>query len=90
MNSGQSCSRYSLIYYFGRNCRFVTHYYAKGDHCKESGKQRDVQLRFKCVTKQGISIYLQEPTVCKYILTLESPHFCSRIEDAKDNGLFNE
>ena len=49
MSSGQSCSRYSLIYYFGRNCRFVTHYYAKGDHCEESGKQRDVQLRFKYV-----------------------------------------
>ena len=66
MNSGQSCSRYSLIYYFGQNCRFVTHYYAKGDHCEESGKQRDVQLRFKYVV---VSIF--SAAVC--IIILQNP-----------------
>ena len=25
----------------------MTHYYAKGDQCDETGKQRDVQLRFR-------------------------------------------
>ena len=69
----------------------VLHYYPGGDMCEETGTPRAVVVKMRCVqtgSMEQVTLYLEEPKVCEYMLTVESRMFCQLMENIGDNGLF--
>lgn len=71
--------------------KHISHYYSNGDFCTETKTDRHVEVRLKCKTSSNhpnaVSMTLLEPSVCEYILVIESPILCSLIPQADENGL---
>ncbi|KAJ8045769.1 Endoplasmic reticulum lectin 1 [Holothuria leucospilota] len=69
----------------------ITHFYSNGDICDITGKPRQVQVKLKCkenVSKSAVTLYLVEPSVCNYVLGVESSLLCPLFENADEYGLF--
>ncbi|GMR53811.1 hypothetical protein PMAYCL1PPCAC_24006 [Pristionchus mayeri] len=79
----------------------VVHYYSGGMKCGEGSEnnfQREVEVRFRCSTKRSdeaikspredLHFSVTEPSMCSYIITLESERLCETIQRADYNGLF--
>ena len=69
----------------------VLHFYTDGDICDETGTQRVVVVKMRCVqtsSMEQVTLYLEEPKVCEYQLTVESRMFCELMESVGDHGLF--
>lgn len=66
-------------------------HYQNGDVCDLTGLPRHVEVKLKCLNRQGsphaVSIYLVEPKPCEYILGVESPIFCGLLDQADEYGL---
>lgn len=75
----------------GKTPKMVSHFYADGDICEETGKPRQVEVKLKCKYQGGqldtIALYLLEPYTCDYILGVESPIFCHLLNSIDSNGL---
>ena len=59
--------------------------------CDTTGKARLVVVRMKCLqsgSMEQVNLYLEEPKVCEYQLTVESHMFCDLISNVGDYGLF--
>ncbi|KAF6038352.1 hypothetical protein EB796_003338 [Bugula neritina] len=74
------------------NRKFITQYYSGGDVCDETKKPRSVEVKLKCSTSasstsHAVAIYLLEPKLCEYILTVESAILCDLVKQANDDGL---
>ncbi|XP_064623372.1 endoplasmic reticulum lectin 1-like isoform X2 [Lineus longissimus] len=72
--------------------QYVMHYYAGGDLCELTGKQRYVEVKLRCKEDPSrptaMAIYLMEDSTCTYTLVVESPVLCSLIEAADMDGIF--
>ena len=69
----------------------VLHLYTGGEMCDTTGKARLVVVRMRCLqsgTIDQVNLYLEEPKVCEYQLTVESNMFCDLIGNVGDYGLF--
>ncbi|KAI6646583.1 Endoplasmic reticulum lectin 1 [Oopsacas minuta] len=69
----------------------VLHYYIGGEMCQATGKARAVVVKMKCLlsgSMEQVALYLEEPRVCEYQLTVESNLFCDMIRNIGDYGLF--
>ncbi|CAF0889850.1 unnamed protein product [Brachionus calyciflorus] len=68
--------------------------YSEGSKCDETNKNRFVEVKFKCIKNKSqagaISLYLVEPTMCEYLLAIESAWLCDYIESVDQNGLLNK
>ncbi|CAJ0577541.1 unnamed protein product, partial [Mesorhabditis spiculigera] len=71
----------------------VSNIYVRGDLCDESRVHRSVEVKLRCKAVEGsklaIGLALEEPSVCQYILTLESARFCPILEEADEYGLID-
>ena len=70
----------------------VLHFYTEGDLCEETGSLRVVVVKIKCVetdSLEQVTLYLEEPKVCEYLLTVESRMFCELMESVGEHGLFH-
>ncbi|XP_070496411.1 endoplasmic reticulum lectin 1 isoform X2 [Chironomus tepperi] len=69
----------------------ITHFYSKGSVCDKTGKFRQVEVILKCLensqSASQVSLYLLEPTVCNYVLGVESPLICKIIDKVGNDGL---
>lgn len=72
----------------------VTHmdlFYFLGDICDETGLPRQVQVRIKCsqndASLQALTMYLEEPSMCKYKFTTESVLFCKILDYVDEYGV---
>ncbi|XP_071962419.1 endoplasmic reticulum lectin 1-like [Antedon mediterranea] len=75
-----------------QNPAIISQFYGNGDICDLTGKARQVQVRLKCketLKLPAVSLSLQEPLTCDYILTIESSIFCPLLSTVDVNGLFN-
>uniref|UniRef100_A0A7I4XV49 Endoplasmic reticulum lectin 1 n=1 Tax=Haemonchus contortus TaxID=6289 RepID=A0A7I4XV49_HAECO len=76
---------------FNNQITQISHLYVKGDICHELNAHRNVEVRLRCKTADhsslAISLSLTEPSLCQYILTLESERFCEPLQYADDYGL---
>lgn len=79
----------------------VVHYYSGGMKCGDEPEQnfhREVEVRFRCSSKktedelktsrEDIQLSVTEPSMCNYIITLESDRLCKVIQGADYNGMF--
>jgi len=74
-----------------KRVNFISNRYSKGDYCDASSSARNVEVKLKCSSdgdSHSVSIYLLEPSICEYIMGLESPLFCDLIQKSDPNGLF--
>lgn len=68
-------------------------YYSNGDICHELNRKRFVEVKFRCIRSKEkqhqhtISLYLIEPSLCEYLLAIESPWLCDYVESLDSNGL---
>jgi endoplasmic reticulum lectin 1 len=62
----------------------VSFLYSRGQYCELTKRQRQVEVKFKCLLTKGaaVTIYLVEPVECEYLLALESPWFCGFVNSA--------
>eukprot|EP00731_Ephydatia_muelleri_P033341 Em0028g16a len=70
----------------------VIHLYVNGDVCKESGVVRNCQVKFKCVPDarpSQITLYLEEPSLCSYVLTVEAGFICDLLQTVDEYGMFH-
>lgn len=71
----------------------ISHFYQGGSICEETGKNRQTEVQLKCIegtdSMTKVSISLQEPNVCQYLLTVESSIVCKIIQEADDDALIN-
>lgn len=69
----------------------ITHFYSKGSVCDKTGKFRQVEVILKCLensqSASQVSLYLLEPTVCNYVLGVESPLICKILDKVDNDGL---
>lgn len=69
----------------------ITHFYQGGSMCDEIGEKRRTEVQLKCLenstSMSKVAIFLMEPKICHYILSVESPLICEIIEKADDDGL---
>ncbi|KAL5474831.1 hypothetical protein EMCRGX_G026850 [Ephydatia muelleri] len=66
----------------------VIHLYVNGDVCKESGVVRNCQVKFKCVPDarpSQITLYLEEPSLCSYVLTVEAGFICDLLQTVDEH-----
>ncbi|XP_023229503.1 endoplasmic reticulum lectin 1-like isoform X2 [Centruroides sculpturatus] len=73
--------------------RQVSHFYSEGTICDITGKPRQTEVRLKCKEIKGhpdvVSLYLNEPKYCEYVLGVESPIICPLLETVDRDGLFH-
>ncbi|KAJ8669372.1 hypothetical protein QAD02_000631 [Eretmocerus hayati] len=67
----------------------LTHFYSQGTICDKSGKPRQTEVRLKCTqnptgSKSSVSLFLQEPRMCEYVLGVDSPLICDILDQADD------
>ncbi|CAJ0960561.1 unnamed protein product, partial [Mesorhabditis belari] len=71
----------------------ISQMYVKGDMCEETRSHRSVEVKLRCKSVDGsklaVSIFLEEPSICHYVLTVESARFCQVLQEADDYGLFD-
>lgn len=69
----------------------LSHFYQSGTICDKTGDTRQTEVQLKCLENSPsltkVSLFLMEPKICSYILTVESPLICEIIEKANDDGL---
>ena len=68
----------------------VVHHYSSGDVCDVTGKPRSVSVRLRCAAFDNphqVSMYLEEPSTCVYVLTVESRIVCDLLGSVDSNGL---
>ncbi|CAB0043885.1 unnamed protein product [Trichogramma brassicae] len=74
----------------------LSHFYGSGTTCDKTGKPRQTEVKFKCVTnpagsQSSVSLYLLEPNTCEYVLGVESPLICDILTHADDSyGLISD
>jgi endoplasmic reticulum lectin 1 len=69
----------------------ATAYFEAGDYCEEIKDTRKVRVKMQCsnkLTGGQVSLALSETSVCKYLLTVESPMFCAMMRSKGNDGLF--
>uniref|UniRef100_A0A0A9X029 Endoplasmic reticulum lectin 1 n=1 Tax=Lygus hesperus TaxID=30085 RepID=A0A0A9X029_LYGHE len=67
----------------------ISYFYGDGDICPETGKPRETEVKLKCSQSRGtVSLYLLEPSICQYILGVESSIICEIINKVDDDGLY--
>uniref|UniRef100_A0A0N5ARP5 Endoplasmic reticulum lectin 1 n=1 Tax=Syphacia muris TaxID=451379 RepID=A0A0N5ARP5_9BILA len=75
----------------GGKVQEVYHIYSGGDLCEAKNFRRSVEVRIRCAHLEGssaaVSLSLSEPTICQYILRLESPRFCEILQEVDEYGL---
>ncbi|GFR96889.1 endoplasmic reticulum lectin 1 [Elysia marginata] len=76
-----------------RDRKSVSLFYSDGDLCDLTGKPRTCEVRLKCLqnikSTHAVVLSLSEPATCQYVLTVESALFCSVLQHADENGMFN-
>lgn len=69
----------------------LIHFYSEGSMCDKTGKPRQVEVVLKCLenaqSQSAVSLYLLEPTICNYVLGVESPLICKIFDRADEDGL---
>lgn len=69
----------------------IIHFYSEGSTCDKSGKPRQVEVVLKCLenaqSQSAVSLYLLEPTICNYVLGVESPLICNILDRVDEDGL---
>uniref|UniRef100_A0A0K0ENN3 Endoplasmic reticulum lectin 1 n=1 Tax=Strongyloides stercoralis TaxID=6248 RepID=A0A0K0ENN3_STRER len=73
----------------------VRQFYSGGNVCDENNQPRQTEVRIRCdkdlykKKSEAIQLYLEEPTQCKYILTMASGTFCNKMNDFIQYGYIN-
>ena len=86
---------YKASLLLGSTKKSVVHLYSGGDQCDKSGLPRTIEVKYKCVehtnptSPSAIALYLLEPKVCEYSLTVESALLCPIIKNADEFGQFD-
>lgn len=61
--------------------------------CDKTLKKRQTEVQLKCLenaaSPASVSLYLQEPKTCQYILVVESPLICDILQRADNDGLID-
>lgn len=69
----------------------IIHFYSEGSMCDKTTKPRQVEVVLKCLenaqSQSAVSLYLLEPTVCNYVLGVESPLICNILDRVDEDGL---
>lgn len=69
----------------------IIHFYSEGSLCDKTGKSRQVEVVLKCLenaqSQSAVSLYLLEPTICNYVLGVESPLICNILDRVDEDGL---
>lgn len=69
----------------------ITHLYSDGSTCDKTGRHRQVEVILKCLensqSASQVSLYLLEPTVCNYVLGVETPLICNILDKVDEDGL---
>jgi endoplasmic reticulum lectin 1 len=69
----------------------LIHFYSEGSLCDKTGKSRQVEVVLKCLenaqSQSAVSLYLLEPTICNYVLGVESPLICNILDRVDEDGL---
>ncbi|KAI6241367.1 Glucosidase II beta subunit-like protein [Aphelenchoides fujianensis] len=72
----------------------ISNVYTRGDICTETKRLRKCEVRLMCTRPtakdddpHAINMFLTEPNQCDYILLVESPLFCEKLQDADEWGL---
>jgi len=67
----------------------IYQYFSGGSYCDEIKSNRDAILRIRCSKDNSSAILISflEPSVCSYIITIESSLFCSMVKEADEFGL---
>lgn len=70
----------------------VTHFYHDGTICDKTGEKRQTEVKLKCgginsLSPSAVSMFLLEPEICKYVLTIESKLICDILKAVDDDGL---
>ncbi|CEF67051.1 Endoplasmic reticulum lectin 1 [Strongyloides ratti] len=73
----------------------VRQLYVGGNVCDENKQARQTEVRIRCdknlynKRSEAIQLFMEEPTQCKYILTIISGTFCNRMNDFIQYGYIN-
>uniref|UniRef100_A0A0N5CEM0 Endoplasmic reticulum lectin 1 n=1 Tax=Strongyloides papillosus TaxID=174720 RepID=A0A0N5CEM0_STREA len=73
----------------------IRQFYMGGNVCDENQQPRQTEVRIRCdrnlykKKSDAIQLYMEEPTQCKYILTIASGTFCDRMDDFIPYGYIN-
>ncbi|XP_041353604.1 endoplasmic reticulum lectin 1-like [Gigantopelta aegis] len=74
--------------------KHISLHYGGGDVCDETGTARVTEVKLKCVENpehpHAVALFLMEPTICEYILVIESPIFCGLLDKANEDGIFQK
>ncbi|GAB6031803.1 hypothetical protein CHUAL_010205 [Chamberlinius hualienensis] len=77
-----------------RKSKQISQLYSDGDLCTETLKPRQVEVQLRCKESpdhlNAVSMSLLEPSICDYILIVESPIFCHLITKVDDYGLLHD
>ncbi|KAI6178554.1 hypothetical protein M3Y98_00513300 [Aphelenchoides besseyi] len=75
------------------NVEKISNMYTRGDICTETKRLRKCEVRMSCLKESEvedpntINMFLTEPETCSYILMVESPLFCERLQKADEFGV---
>ena len=68
----------------------VTHLYVRGDICDVTGEERQCLVKLKCIKNakpSQVSIFLEEPSSCNYIMTVEASYICDLLKYVDADGI---
>ena len=68
----------------------LSHFYQGGQLCELTGEKRQTEVKLKCLegdSSTSVSLYLMEPSTCKYVLGVESPLICDILPIVDEYGL---
>ena len=72
----------------------ITLYFGDGDVCFEINKHRHTLVKLRCLPEQKtssrISVSLTEPTLCSYVMTVDSGLLCELLTDVDEFGVPNK
>ena len=68
----------------------VSHLYVRGDVCDVTGERRQCIVKLKCMKNakpSQVSIFLEEPTPCSYVMTVEAGYICDLLNYVDEDGI---
>lgn len=82
---------YPLITQKNGEIQGVKQLYTNGDFCEASSTNRQVIVKLICKknskSDSAVAMHLREPSVCSYVLTIESSMICDFTDAANEHGL---
>jgi len=61
---------------FNSQNEYVSEVYGSGNKCDETGKSRQVEIRYRCAKDGNFISLWKEPSLCNYVLYFDTHHLC--------------